>query len=118
VKLTSTITHSFSKLALRVVAVVVCSEPWQVWAQLDDPPDISGKDIGDLRGAIISVAKKVLNLMAAIAVVVICIAGIRLIVSNGEESAKETAKKTIIYALVGLIIIMASRAIVEFVFNI
>lgn len=80
-------------------------------------PDL-GSGIGnqtDIRVAIIKVLKAVLNFMALIAVVFIVIAGIRLVVSQGEDEQKDKAKKTIIYVIVGLIVILLARAIVEFI---
>lgn len=67
---------------------------------------------GTYRGIIITILVSVLNFLALVAVVVIVIAGIRLIVSQGEEEAKEKAKKTIFYALIGLIIVLFARVIV------
>ena len=76
-------------------------------------PDIGGAT--DPRTAILRILKSVLNFLALIAVVVIVIAGIRLVISSGDEGAVDKAKKTILYAIVGLIIILLASAIVEFV---
>jgi hypothetical protein len=51
-------------------------------------------------------------------VVVIVIAGIRLVVSSGDEGAVDKAKKTILFAVIGLIIILLANAIVSIVANI
>jgi hypothetical protein len=107
-----------SSLGLRLAAVVVCSAPFQALAQLTPPEDVSGKNVTDLKQAIIDGTKKVLTFMSIIAVVIIVVAGIRFIISQGEEQEKEKAKKTITYALIGLIIIIISRAIVQFIFDI
>ncbi len=56
-----------------------------------------------------------LNFLALIAVVVIIIAGIRLIVSQGEDEPKEKAKKTIFYAIAGLLIVLFAKVIVGLV---
>jgi predicted benzoate:H+ symporter BenE len=48
-------------------------------------------------------------------VIVVVIAGIRLVISQGEEQEKDKAKKTIFYAIIGLIIILFAQAIVGFV---
>lgn len=81
-------------------------------------PDIGTPGEADAEGirtTITNILKAVLNFLALIAVVVIVIAGIRLIISQGEEEAKEKAKKTILYALIGLIIVLFSRVIVGLV---
>lgn len=84
-----------------------------------DPPDLPGTPAGaspsSIRNIITTILVAVLNFLALIAVVVVVIAGIRLIVSQGEEEAKEKAKKTILYALAGLAIVLFSRVIVGLV---
>lgn len=65
--------------------------------------------------AIINVVVAVLNFVLLLAVVFVIIAGIRLIVSGGDEGEKDKAKKTIIYVIAGIIIILLARAIVSFV---
>ncbi len=79
-------------------------------------PDIGGgTDAGDIRLKILDILKKVLSFMALIAVVFIVIAGIRLVVSQGEETEKDKAKKTIFFVIIGLVIILLAQAIVDFV---
>ena len=82
--------------------------------------DEAGQIVGstNLREKIIDILKTVLSYMALIAVVVIVIAGIRLVVSQGEEEQKEKAKRSILYAIIGLIVILVARAIVEIVASI
>lgn len=76
-------------------------------------PDASSPE--DVRSTIIGVIEAVLNFLALIAVIVIIIAGIRLIVSQGEEEQKEKAKKTILYAIIGLVVVLFARVIVSLV---
>ncbi|MDD4287378.1 MAG: TrbC/VirB2 family protein [Candidatus Peribacteraceae bacterium] len=104
-------------LSLKLAAVIACSAPFHAFAQLSDPPDVGSGDIGggDLKQAIVKVIQVVLDFMTLIAVVMIIIAGIRYIISRGEESENEKAKKMIIYVIVGLIVILLARAIVTFV---
>jgi type IV secretory pathway VirB2 component (pilin) len=80
-------------------------------------PSIPGTpdSAGDPRNAIIQIVRYVLNFLALIAVIVIIIAGIRLILSQGEEEPKEKAKKTILYAIIGLIIVLFARVIVALI---
>lgn len=66
----------------------------------------------DIRGIVINAITVILNFLALIAVVVVIIAGIRLIISQGEDEAKDKAKKTIFYALAGLAIVLFARVIV------
>lgn len=82
-------------------------------------PNIGGLPGGaneqDIRQIIVNILASVLNFLALIAVVVVVIAGIRLIVSQGEDDAKDKAKKTIFYALAGLAIVLFARVIVGLV---
>ncbi len=107
---------------LRTAAAVACLGPVQALAQLDnsDIGNITGSDIGsgNLKEAIVVVIQYILGFVAIVAVVVIVIAGIRFIVSAGEEGEKEKAKKMIIYALIGLVIILLAEAIVNFVLDV
>ena len=62
---------------------------------------------------------KVANLLALVGgvmvVIVIIIGGIKYITSNGDSSATASAKNTIIYGVVGLVVIILARGIVSFV---
>lgn len=64
---------------------------------------------------------KVINILTIIvgiaAVVVIIINGLKFITSNGDSNSISSAKNGIIYALVGLIIVALSQAIVRFIIN-
>ncbi|MBU0458421.1 hypothetical protein KJ652_05135 [Patescibacteria group bacterium] len=77
-------------------------------------PNLGGPN-GDARSIIIGITTTILNIMALIAVVVIVIAGIRLVISQGEQEAVEKGKKTILFAILGLIVILLARAIVDFI---
>lgn len=54
-------------------------------------------------------------LAAVISFLVIVIAGFRLIISSGEPEKIATARRTIIYAAVGLIVSLSATVIVGFV---
>lgn len=69
----------------------------------------------NIRANIISILKEVLTYMGLAGVVSIVIAGIMLVVSGGEESTKDRAKKIILYTVVGLIVILLASAIVTLV---
>lgn len=79
----------------------------------DVPGNLPGSP--DIRTTVTNILGMVLNLLALLAAVVIVIAGVRLIFSMGDEEGKETAKKTILYAIIGLLIILFAKAIVLFV---
>ena len=56
-------------------------------------------------------------LLAAAALLVLVIAGLRYVNSNGDPTVMSKTKNTIIYASVGLIVSMSAFAIVTFVLN-
>lgn len=56
-----------------------------------------------------------LFILGAIAVVMIVIGGIRYSTSNGDSGSIKTAKDTILYAVIGLIVAIMAYAIVNFV---
>ncbi|MEK7591515.1 MAG: TrbC/VirB2 family protein [Patescibacteria group bacterium] len=76
------------------------------------PGTPNGADETSIRDAILKVLTFVLNFLALLAVIFIIIAGIRLIVSQGEEETKEKAKKTILYVIIGLVVVLFARVIV------
>lgn len=87
----------------------------QALANIGDVPDTGGP--GDLSGAIQSVINFIMLLLGGIAVLVIVIAGVRMIVGGGDEGERSKARDAIIYAVVGLIIVLIASAIVNFVAN-
>lgn len=66
-----------------------------------------------------SILKTVINILSlvvgVVAVIMIIIGGLRYITSGGESSNVSTAKNTIIYAIVGLVIVALAQFIVHFV---
>ena len=45
------------------------------------------------------------------------VGGVRYVVSSGNQEQTKSAKNTIVYAVVGLVIIAAAQVIVQFVLN-
>jgi uncharacterized membrane protein len=68
-----------------------------------------------------SIAKTVVNifslLVGIVSVIMIIYGGFRYITSGGESGAVGNAKNTIIYAIIGLIIVALAQVIVHFVLN-
>lgn len=69
----------------------------------------------DLTAMIKTIANVLLFILGAIAVIMIIIGGLRYTTSNGDSSAIQGAKNTILYAVVGLIVAILAYAIVNFV---
>lgn len=78
---------------------------------------VGGGGDDDLGGRIEDIINLLLFLLGAVAVVMIVIGGIRYATSNGESSAITSAKNTILYAVIGLVVAILAYAIVNFVIN-
>src|SRR6266498_3162289 len=70
---------------------------------------------GNVNGLFAGVANALIFLVGAIAVIMIIIGGLRYVISNGDSKQTESAKNTILYAVIGLVVAIASFAIVGFV---
>lgn len=72
-------------------------------------------------GELSSVFSKVTNILLVIigiaSVIVIIIAGLRMVVSQGDPKSFESARNTILYAIVGIVIALLAYAIISFVLN-
>lgn len=85
--------------------------------------DLSGKSTNCTQGttSFDNILKTVINVMSvivgAVAVIMIIIGGFRYIVSGGESSGVSGAKNTILFAIVGLIIVVLAQVFVQFVLN-
>lgn len=69
----------------------------------------------NVREIIVRVLATVLDFVILAVVIAIVVAGIFLIVSGGSDTSKDKAKKIILYAIVGLIIILLAKLVVGFV---
>lgn len=64
-----------------------------------------------------TVINVLLFVIAAVAVIMIILGGIKYVLSNGDSSQITSAKNTILYAVIGLVVALLSYAIVNFVVN-
>ena len=69
----------------------------------------------DLKERIMTIINWVLGIIALVCVIVIIIGGIQYMTSTGDPGKVKKAKDTILYAIIGLIIIILAAAIVNFV---
>jgi hypothetical protein len=76
---------------------------------------VGGNSGGKFEDNIKKIVNMLLYLLGAIAVIMIVIGGIRYTTSNGDSSAIASAKNTILYAVVGLVVAIMAYAIVNFV---
>ena len=122
----STLTTSVRNASLYAGAAIFTMF-WSVTSALgtgpnfgDIPIETGGPDPGSnptatIRSVVLHILGIVLNYLALVAVIFIVVAGIRLIVSQGDDTAKDKAKKTILYVAIGLIVILLARVAVQFI---
>lgn len=73
------------------------------------------EDTNSFRNTIIDIVNVILTLVGVVAAIYLVLGGVRYVLSEGEESQARKAKNTIIYAVIGIIVIGLSAAIVNFV---
>lgn len=66
-------------------------------------------------GIITKVAQILVILVSVIAVIMIIVAGFKYIVSAGDANATKSARDTILYAVIGLLVALFAQGIVSFV---
>lgn len=74
--------------------------------------------VGQASNSLEKFVKKVVNLLSAVigvvAVIMIMVGGFRYVTSGGSDSSVTSAKNTILYAIIGLIIVALSQVLVHF----
>ena len=82
----------------------------------DDPDCTTGDDTTE---KINNLIRQIINLLSIIvgvvAVIMIIIGGLRYITSGGSDTGVTSAKNTILYAIIGLIIVALAQLLVRFV---
>ena len=80
-------------------------------------PNIDGTPTGGAGAtadSIVAVINFVLTFLALIAVIFVIVGGFRILMAGGNEESVTKGRKTIIYAIIGIVIIFFSRVIVGF----
>jgi len=105
------------KLLLLLIATSIVATPLITLAdglQTVDPFTGTAKGI-TLTVAIENVVNALLVFAGVIAVIFVIIGGVRYIVSQGDEDAQVTARNTILYAVIGIIVIILSGVIINLI---
>ncbi len=74
-----------------------------------------GDGDGDLVGSVTGILNAVIAVLGIVAVIVIIIGGVSYMTSSGDAGKVKKAKDTILYGVIGLVIVALSFAIVNFV---
>jgi hypothetical protein len=85
----------------------------------DNPTDVCTST--DATNKINNLVHTIVNLLSAIvgivAVIMIIVGGLRYITSGGNDTSVTSAKNTILYAIIGLIIVALAQLLVRFTLN-
>ena len=92
-------------------------------AQSADPYGVSyAEDVGlsttDIRISVIRVIRTILGVLGILALILMITAGVIWMTSGGNSARIELAKKIILNALIGLLIIVMAFAIVQYIFKV
>lgn len=104
-----------SGLFLSAAVLLVARLAWAQDFGINVVNDTVNLPQGDPRLIIGRIIQIVLSFLAALAVILVIYAGFKWMTSGGDEGKIDEAKKTLRNAIIGLIIIMSSWAIVTFV---
>lgn len=85
-----------------------------LFAQIE-PGDVPALPTGELGPSNVETALNIaFGVAGAIALIIITIAGLRYVLSQGDPQTTAKAKNAILYALIGLIVVVFSRVILAF----
>ena len=76
---------------------------------------VEGQSTGRLNNLIKTIINVISIVVGVVAVIMIVFGGLRYITSGGDSSNVSSAKNTIIYAIIGLVIVALAQFIVRFV---
>lgn len=89
---------------------------WKINKDAPNGGTCTSPDGRSVAGTIQQLTDVLIFLVGAIAVLMIIIGAIRYVLSAGDQTALSSAKNTILYAIIGLIVAFTSYAIVHFVY--
>ena len=69
----------------------------------------------NLQGVFSNVVNVMLFIIGALAVIMLIVGGIMYVTSAGDSKRVESAKNTILYAIIGIVVAIAAGAIVNFI---
>ncbi len=89
--------------------------------EFDTTATTCGIDSASASGKLTGIIKTIINIVSVIvgvvAVIMIVFGGLKYITSGGDSSNVSSAKNTIIYAIIGLVIVALAQFIVRFVLD-
>ena len=102
--------------AVGIAIVALSSQIVALFQALPTGTDVTGSL--ELRPRVLTIINLVFKYVAMILLVVIFIAGLIMLTSGGDEGRRDSARKMLVYALIGTVIIVFARAITLAIVNI
>jgi hypothetical protein len=104
------------------LAALDCSNPATAQAQIQcGANDASGNTSGNDGSTLDKTIKTIVNVLSiiagVIAVIMIIIGGLRYITSGGKQESISSAKNTILYSIIGLVVVALAQVVVRFVLH-
>lgn len=101
------------------LSVVAASPQSTVCTTLGDGSNCSGTPSNGIgvNGAISAVVDILSSVVGVVAVIMLIIAGIRFMTANGNSNNIASARSTMIYAIVGLVVVALAQVIVNYVLH-
>jgi hypothetical protein len=98
----------------------LCEGSGGTWKADKDLPNggacTSGAGGRTVAGTLQQLTDVLIFLLGGIAVIMIIIGGLRYVTSAGDQTALASAKNTVLYSLIGLIVAFMAYAVVKFIF--
>lgn len=99
-----------------VVANAACTDDVSIQNGVDCAQgDEQSDELFGSAGVFNTITNVLLFLIGAVSVIMLIIGGIRYTISGGDSTAVTSAKNTILYAIVGIVVALLAYAIVNFV---
>ena len=116
--ITSILTYAFAAAVLLVPVVpatVAADDPGDAISQGLDSIEAGQPNQDDLPAQIKNITNVLLFILGAIAVIMLIIGGIKYTTSNGDPQSVKSAKDTILYSVIGIVVAILAYAIVSWV---
>ena len=89
---------------------------WKADANAPNGGTCTSGDGRSVTGTLQQITDVLIFLIGAIAVIMVIIGGLRYVTSGGDQASLTSAKNTIMYSLIGLVVAFMAYAIVRFIF--
>lgn len=107
--------YDVNKRFQTIVSSIIMLVPGVALAQLVGTPVPPGTARGDLASVILNIINYALAIVGVVALAFLIYGGFRYITSAGNETIIEDAKKVIVNAVIGIVVIGVAAALVNFV---